>query len=531
MRMSEHRITVPTPDADRGARQSFGDQLLALLLRPTAPPLWLGLVVAAGFITGETLLVHRLQQISAGTNAYGAVFLLGVLVVSAGWDFLLAVGMSLTSALVYVYFHLGTGAALLQIHAQDAYALTIFLPIALLANILAGQARLRTAEAEQRRREADLAAELAHALAEQQAALRRVATLVARGTKPSDVYPAVMAELSRGLGADNVALLRYEADDALVLLATRDGKELAKMSIGERLSLRGENVAAMIRDSGAPARMDSFDGATGKTAARIRALGLLSAVGAPIVVDGRIWGALVVGSSQPEPLAPHTEARIGDFAELIATAISNAETRAELTASRARIVAAGDQARRRFERDLHDGAQQRVVSLGLELREIEASIPTESQELCERLAHVVAGLAGVSADLQEISRGIHPAILSKGGLGPAIKTLARRSAVPVDLDLHVDRRLPESVEVAAYYVVAEALTNVAKHAQASAVTICATVEDKLRLVITDDGVGGAVAGGGSGLIGLKDRVEALAGGLDVSSPAGSGTTLVVTIPL
>ena len=194
-------------------------------------------------------------------------------------------------------------------------------------------------------------------------------------------------------------------------------------------------------------------------------------------------------------------------------------------------MAAGDQARRRFERDLHDGAQQRVVSLGLELREIEASIPAESQELCDRLAHVVAGLAGVSADLQEISRGIHPAILSKGGLGPAIKTLARRSAVPVDLDLNVDRRLPESVEVAAYYVVAEALTNVAKHAQASAVTICATVEDKLRLVITDDGVGGAVAGGGSGLIGLKDRVEALAGGLDVSSPAGSGTTLVVTIPL
>jgi signal transduction histidine kinase len=528
--MSQHRITVSTPDTDRG-RPSLHDRLLALLLRPTAPPLWLGLVVAAGFIIGETLLVYRLQQISAGTNAFGAVFLLGVLVVSAGWDFLLAVGMSLTSALVYVYFHLGTGAALLQIHAQDAYALTIFLPIALLANILAGQARLRAAEAEQRRREADLAAELAHALAEQQAALRRVATLVARGTKPSDVYPAAVAELSRGLGVDNVALLRYEADDALVLLATRDEKELAKMSIGERLSLRGENVAAMIRDTGAPARMDSFDGATGTTAARVRALGLLSAVGAPIVVDGRIWGALVIGSSQAEPMAPHTEARIGDFADLVATAISNAETRAELTASRARIVAAGDQARRRFERDLHDGAQQRVVSLGLELREIEASIPAESQELCDRLSHVVAGLAGVSADLQEISRGIHPAILSKGGLGPAIKTLARRSAVPVDLDLNVDRRLPVSVEVAAYYVVAEALTNVAKHAHASAVTICATVEDKLRLVITDDGVGGAVAGSGSGLIGLKDRVEALAGGLDVSSPAGSGTTLVVTIPL
>jgi signal transduction histidine kinase len=303
------------------------------------------------------------------------------------------------------------------------------------------------------------------------------------------------------------------------------------MSIGERLSLDGENVAAKIRDTGAPARMDSFDGAAGATAARIRALGLRSAVGAPILVDGRVWGALVTGSSKPEPMPPQAEARIGDFADLVATAISNAETRAELTASRARIVTAGDQVRRRFERDLHDGAQQRVVSLGLELRAIEASIPPEQHDLCDRLSHVVAGLAGVSTDLQEISRGIHPAILSKGGLGPAIKTLARRSAVPVDLDLDVDQRLPESVEVAAYYVVAEALTNVAKHAQASAVTVCATADNELRLVITDDGVGGAAAGGGSGLIGLKDRVEALAGDLDVFSPAGSGTTLVVTIPL
>jgi signal transduction histidine kinase len=527
--MSQHRISVSTPDTDRD-RRSLHDRLLAVLLRPTARSLWLGIMVAVGFITAETLLVHQLRQIGP-EEAFGALFLLGVLVVSAGWGFWLAVATSLASALVYVQFHMETSGTFIPMHPHDAVAILIFLPVALLANILAGQARLRAAEADQRRREADLAAELAHALAEQQAALRRVATLVARGTKPSDVYPAAVAELSRGLGVDNVALLRYEADDALVLLASRDEKELAKMSIGERLSLRGENVAAMIRDTGAAARMDSFDGATGTTAARVRSLGLLSAVGAPIVVDGRIWGALVVGSSQSKPLPPQTEARIGDFADLVATAISNAETRAELTASRARIVAAGDEARRRFERDLHDGAQQRVVSLGLELRAIETSIPTERQDLCDRLSHVVAGLAGVSAELQEISRGIHPAILSKGGLGPAIKTLARRSSVPVDLDLEVDRRLPESVEVAAYYVVAEALANVAKHAQASAVTIVATAEDKLRLVITDDGVGGAVAGGGSGLIGLKDRVEALAGSLDVSSPAGSGTTLVVTIPL
>jgi signal transduction histidine kinase len=249
-------------------------------------------------------------------------------------------------------------------------------------------------------------------------------------------------------------------------------------------------------------------------------------------VDGRTWGALVIGSLRAESLPPKTEARIGDFADLVAIAISNAETRAELTASRARIVTAGDQARRRFERDLHDGAQQRVVSLGLELRAFEASIPPEQQDLRDRLSQLVVGLTGVSTELQEISRGIHPAILSKRGLGHAIKTLARRSAVPVTLDLEVDHRMPESVEVAAYYVVAEALTNAAKHSHASEISIRATAEDdELRLSISDDGIGGAVAGRGSGLIGLKDRVQALAGRLDISSPTGSGTTLAVAIPL
>ncbi len=255
-------------------------------------------------------------------------------------------------------------------------------------------------------------------------------------------------------------------------------------------------------------------------------------MGAPIIVGRDIWGALVIGSSQPEPMPAETEARIGDFADLVATAISNAETRAELTASRARIVTAGDQVRRRFERDLHDGAQQRIVSLGLEVRAVEASIPAEQQQLRDQLSNIVDGLTGVSLELQEISRGIHPAILSKGGLGPAIKTLARRSAVPVELDLNVDRRMPESVEVAAYYVVAEALTNAAKHAKASEANVSAVAaDDELHLTISDDGVGGAVAGAGSGLIGLKDRVETLAGRLDISSPIGSGTTLNVVIPL
>jgi signal transduction histidine kinase len=252
----------------------------------------------------------------------------------------------------------------------------------------------------------------------------------------------------------------------------------------------------------------------------------------PIIVDGRLWGAAIVGSWSPDPLPPDTEARMGDFADLVATAIANAATRAELIASRARIVAAADDARRRLERDLHDGAQQRLVSLGMQTRLAEASVPPQLDGLKRQLSLVVSGLTDVSADLQEISRGIHPAILSKGGLGPALKTLARRSVVPVTLDLAIDRRLPDSVEVGAYYIVAEALTNAAKHARASQVEVCAdSGDDNLHLSICDDGIGGADMSTGSGLIGLKDRAEALGGRLSITSPAGSGTSLQVTIPL
>ena len=213
-------------------------------------------------------------------------------------------------------------------------------------------------------------------------------------------------------------------------------------------------------------------------------------------------------------------------------AIANADARSELTASRARIVTAGDEARRRFERNLHDGAQQRLVSLGLQLRTAEADVPPEFAELGQRISDIVAGLTGVLDDLQEISRGMHPAVLSRGGLGPAIKMLTRRSTLPVELDLAIDQRLPEYAEVAAYYVLAEALTNAAKHAQASEVRVGCEVDGaNLRLRIRDDGVGGADLSLGSGLIGLKDRVEAVGGQLEIASIAGRGTSLSATIPL
>jgi signal transduction histidine kinase len=370
-------------------------------------------------------------------------------------------------------------------------------------------------------------------VAELQASLRRIATLVARAVPPSEVFSAVVGEVSRCLGVHHSVLFRYEPDGTAYLVAARDDDPgMKNMPVGERFSLDGESVTAMIFRTSRAARMISYENAPGSVAARMRDLGLRTAVGAPIVVDGRLWGAATVGWSRPEPLPPDTEARVGDFADLVATAIANTEAHAQLTASRARIVAAADDARRRIERDLHDGAQQRLVSLGLQLRAAEASVLPQQQALLEQISDIVSGLAGVSKDLQEISRGIHPAILSKGGLGPALKALARRSAVPVQLDLAVDPGLPQSAEVAAYYVVAEALTNTAKHARASVVNVRVEAEDaNLHLCIRDDGIGGADSRNGSGLIGLTDRVEALGGQMDVSSPLGSGTSLLVKIPI
>lgn len=605
------------------------NRLLKLVLRPTSPPLWLGIVVAVGFIVVETLVMFQLRRV-APEHAFGAIFLLGVLVVSASWGFGVSVSTSLASAAVYAYFHLEGADSL-------APSVSVFLPMALLANLLGGQARLRAAEAEQRRLEADLSAELARstlgagdlhaalrsagdriaevlglpyavlalgrlpaqggqtavelrdghatvgtlvvpadlpdsarrrvdriigsleallvatrdrqeinaalaashaevsALADQQAALRRVATLVARGADPAEVYPAAVEELATGLGVEHVTLVSYD-DDGCVVLAAHDstaaGRPGETLREGERLPLDGDNLSVRIRRTGEPDRIDHYAATAGAIAERLRGLGLRSGVGAPVLVDGQIRGALLVGSAAADPLAPHCEERVCDFADLVATAIANAETRAELTASRARIITAADHARRGFERDLHDGAQQRIVAMGLQVRALEAALPADAHEVRDGLGRVVAGLGDLHRDLQELSRGIHPAILSKGGLGPAIKTLARRSPVPVALDLAVDGRLPEPVEVAAYYVVAESLTNAAKHARAAEVSVRARItEGVLELAVSDDGVGGADSSGGSGLIGLKDRVEAAGGRLEVNSPPGVGTTLTVSFPL
>jgi signal transduction histidine kinase len=372
-------------------------------------------------------------------------------------------------------------------------------------------------------------------LAAEQTALRRVATLVARGVPPEELFAAVTEEVGRLLGAHLAGMARYESDDAVAVtvLATWAAEGEQHPLVPGPWPLEGGDLASTVFQTGRPVRIDDYHGVPGRIAAFVRdELGVSSSVASPIVVEGRLWGVLFLHSKQTrQPLAPDTESRLTAFTELIATAIANAESRAALAASRARIVAAADETRRRIERDLHDGVQQRLVSLMLELQSAQAMERGETGELKAQLARTARGLAGVMEELREISHGIHPAVLSNGGLGPALRALARRSAVPVELDLRAGRRLPEQVEVAAYYAVSEALANAAKHARASVVQVELDTDDAMvRVAIRDDGIGGADPARGSGLVGLSDRIEALGGALEVTSSADGGTTLLIEIP-
>jgi signal transduction histidine kinase len=368
-------------------------------------------------------------------------------------------------------------------------------------------------------------------LAGEQEALRRVATLVARGTPPEEVFAAVVEEVGRLLPAEYTHMGRYEPDGTLTIVAAW-GRPGPVFQTGTRLMLGGTNLANMVFETGRPGRVDSWAEASGPLAAALRERGVRWSVGTPIMVEGRLWGLIAAGSIVEPRLLPDTEGRLGQFTELLATAIANAESRAALAASRARIVAAADETRRRIERDLHDGTQQQLVSLALELRAAQTAVPPHLGELQRELSRIADGLASMFDQLREISHGIHPAILSEKGLEPALRALARRSAMPVELDLRAERRLPEQVEVAAYYVVSEALTNAVKHAHASVVNVELESHDGIvQLAIRDDGIGGADPGQGSGLVGLSDRIEALGGTLRVTSPSGDGTKLLIQIPI
>jgi signal transduction histidine kinase len=366
--------------------------------------------------------------------------------------------------------------------------------------------------------------------AEEQAALRRVATLVARAVPPEEVFAAVTAEAGRLLTADVAALTRYDPDGTEIVLGAWADTGAPPVAVGTRVALGGRDVSSLVFQTSRSARIDGYADATGPIAEVAREGGVRASAGVPISVAGRLWGVIVVSFTHEEVLPADTEARLVGFTELAATAVANAQAQAELAASRARIVAVGDAGRRRIERNLHDGAQQRLVTLVLQLREAQAAAGTG--ELAQRLEGAVTEVAGVLEDLGEIARGLHPAVLTDSGLRPALRALARRSAVPVSLDVRVKGRLPEPVEVAAYYAVAEALTNMAKYAHASAAEVEATADEGvLQVRVRDDGRGGADFGHGSGLAGLKDRIEALGGRIWLHSPPGAGTTVQIALPL
>jgi signal transduction histidine kinase len=368
-------------------------------------------------------------------------------------------------------------------------------------------------------------------LADEQAALRRVATLIAQGARPATIFSAVGQEVGRLFGSSITTVARFEPEGYAVLVDVGTGIE--GIPIGDRWELDDLVALAEVFRTGRSVRVDEVDWSAvrGPLATIARRLRVASTVASPIFVEGRVWG--VVSVSDDKRLPPEAEERLEKFSELIATAIANAESSAELTASRRRIVTAADEARRRIERNLHDGTQQRLIALGLDLRRLGGTIRADpsAQAGIER---TVRDLESILEDLRELSHGLHPPLLSRVGLRTALRALARRSPIPVQLDVDLSERPPTSVETAIYYVVSEAIANAIKHSHASAMTVTISSDRKTATVyatVADDGVGGAEPSGGSGLIGLGDRVDALGGRFVVESPAGLGTRISVELPV
>jgi PAS domain S-box-containing protein len=368
-------------------------------------------------------------------------------------------------------------------------------------------------------------------LTHEQAALRRVATLVAQGHDAGELFDAVAVEVGRLLSADATRLLRYQEDGTASVVGSYGASD-AEIGVGSHLRLDPGQIWGRVAQSRSPERTDRLGDGSDALAKSLLAVGIVVAVAVPIVVSGRPWGAIVAAWKHPHMAGGDTEIRMAQFTELVATAVANAESGAELAASRRRIVATADEARRQIERDLHDGAQQRLVSTVVALELARKELGDADGPVAELVDEALANAQGGIDDVRELARGIHPRILSSGGLGPALKTLAGRSPIAVTVNIQTDVRLPENVEVTAYYVASEALTNAAKHAHASEVGIAVDVDDRwMVLTIADDGAGGADPSRGSGLIGLHDRVAALGGALTVHSEPGAGTVLVAQIPV
>src|SRR3954451_21203194 len=338
-----------------------------------------------------------------------------------------------------------------------------------------------------------------HSLAEEHAALRRLATAVARGVPPADIFCAVAEEISPLLRADAAVVVRFELDGTATRLSGGD--------------LDGDHAAAVARvfHTAGPARVGS-------------------AVASPIVVDRRLWGA-IVASSRNEPLPPDTEQRMANFTELVEVVIANAESQAELGASRARVVAAGDEARRRIQRDLHDGAQAYLVNTVLTLKLAREELGGGAPSAVELLDEALAQAERAKDELRELAHGILPGALTRGGLQGGVASLVSRADLPVQVEV-TPERLPAPLEATAYFILAEAFTNAVKHARAQSARIVAAVDgETLRLEVRDDGVGGASLNGSTGLLGLQDRAAAMGGELHIESRPGAGTAVTAALPI
>jgi signal transduction histidine kinase len=369
-------------------------------------------------------------------------------------------------------------------------------------------------------------------LVREHAALRRVATLVAREPSPSEVFAAVTRETGVLLGAQRSTLLRVENPQWAVVVASWSDGTAPPVPVGHRGALDGRGILGQMLRTARPVRIENFDEVgDGAVAALMRELGIRSGAGGPIILGGRVWGAVSAVWPEGTSMPVGAEDRVAAFAELVSYAIANAETRDELAASRARLVEAADEARRRIERDLHDGAQQRLVAARLELTVLDQRLERDPESARTALARAREHLDGGLGDLRDLARGIHPTVLTERGLEAALAALVRRAPVPVDLRAAVPERLDAAIEAAAYFLISEAVTNAAKHAKADRVTVdVAYTGDTLVVTIADDGVGGADPRQGSGLRGLVDRVDAVGGHLEVSSAPGQGTRLCARLP-
>jgi signal transduction histidine kinase len=368
-------------------------------------------------------------------------------------------------------------------------------------------------------------------LADEQAALRRVATLVAEEPVPSSLFQKVTEEVGRLLGLQAATVVQYHGAHSASVVGGWSETGTLRLPLGTSLDLDGDTVVSKVLRSGSAQRVDGYREASGTLAETLRSAGYQASVAAPVHVGARLWGALVAATNSEAPLPAGLEQRLCDFSDLVGQALANADARERLAASRAELVEASDAERQRLQRNLHDGAQQRLVALSLNLR-LAARSCGDDAEAVAAFERAGEELAQALEELRELARGIHPAVLSDRGLEPAIEALAARTPLPVRIEVAIEERLPEPVEAAAYYVVAEAVTNAAKHAQAAEVQVRVERDDgRARIEVADDGVGGAGAGGGSGLRGLADRVEALGGRLRVISPVGQGTIVTADIPM